>query len=102
DVAGFRHGHADAVEAYRVAQTFRHVDAAVVRFAAVELLALVNEDAGRASRFVARELGGLAAGDAATRELRRTVRVYLDPHGRQTAPARRFWGRNPRTDRPRP
>jgi hypothetical protein len=94
DVAGFRHGHADAVEAYRVAQTFRHVDAAVVRFAAVELLALVTEDADRARRFLARELGGLAATDPATRELRRTVRAYLDSHSAQTAAGRLFVARN--------
>jgi hypothetical protein len=94
DVAGFRHGHADAVEAYRVAQTFRHVDAAVVRFPAVELLALVTEDAARARRFLARELGGLAGADPATRELRRTVRVYLDSHSAQTAAGRLFVARN--------
>lgn len=94
DVAGFRHGHADAVEAYRVAQTFRHVDAAVVHFAAVELLALLTEDAARAGRFLARELGGLAATDPGTQELRRTVRAYLDSHSAQTAAGRLFVARN--------
>jgi DNA-binding PucR family transcriptional regulator len=77
-----------------VAQTFRHLDAAVVRFAAAELLALLTEDAGRASRFLARELGGLAATDPATWELRRTVRVYLDSHSPQTAACRLFVARN--------
>jgi hypothetical protein len=94
DVAGFRHGHAEAVEAYRVAQTFRRLDAAVVRFAAVELLALVTGDADAARRFLARELGGLAAADPATRELRRTVRAYLDSHSAQAAAGRLFVARN--------
>ena len=94
DVVGFRHAHADAVEAYRVTQAFRHIDAAVVRFAAVELLALVTDDPGRARRFLTRELGGLAASDPGTRELRRTVRVYLDSHSAQTAAGRLFVARN--------
>ncbi|MFN8203194.1 MAG: helix-turn-helix domain-containing protein [Solirubrobacteraceae bacterium] len=47
-------------------------------FADVAVDVLTTQDVGEAQRFVARELGALAAGDEPARRLTATLRVFLD------------------------
>ena len=73
---GFRLSHNEAVAALRVAEEHRlHL----IRFADVEIACLATGILGPEARaaFVRRELGELAAADAASERLRETLRVYL-------------------------
>jgi hypothetical protein len=72
---GFRVSHQQAEEARRVAiKTSQRV----VRHDDVALLSLVGRDRSEVRRFVERELGVLSSGEARARELRETLRVYLE------------------------
>lgn len=81
--AGFRDTHREAVDAHRVALAMPGLAGTVVPFSSVSLLATLSQDSSRVRRFVARELGDLAADDPNTRELRRTVRTYLETRNAQ-------------------
>lgn len=69
---GFRRSHLAAVETQRLLQ--RLPELRIARFTDVQLVALVAGDPVRASDFVARTLGSLAAADP---ELRSTLRTYI-------------------------
>lgn len=74
-VPGFRTTHDEAVVAARHAAPGD--GRGCVAYRAVELVSLLAEDAPRAGRFVRETLGGLAADDPRTRQLRETVLTYL-------------------------
>ena len=63
-------------------------------FPSVSLLATLSQDSSRVGRFVARELGELAADDPNTRELRRTLRAYLETHNAQATASQLVVARN--------
>lgn len=94
DVAGFRDTHRDARDAHRVVRAMPGLADTVVPFPAISLLATLSEDASRLRRFVADELGELAADDANTRELRRTLRVYLETRNAKATAAQLVVARN--------
>lgn len=71
---GFRVTHEEARQAQRMAAAH---GTRFTPYADVELLSLVDTDRERVARFVARQLGDLAAGDEATKRLRETLRVYF-------------------------
>jgi DNA-binding PucR family transcriptional regulator len=74
---GFRRTHAQALRAERIA-THQWTSARVVTYSEVEPLALIAQDPAEATEFAAHTLGPLAADDAGSEELRRTLAVYLD------------------------
>lgn len=74
-VAGFSASHQEALEAREIAAA---TGERVVRFADVRLLAAVLRDGDLARGFVRRELGELEQPTEHTRELRATLRVYLE------------------------
>jgi len=84
-VDGFRRSHAEALAARRVAS-----GRSVTAFADVSLDALATLDLDEARRFVACELGPLAAGDDATRRLSSTLRVFLEEGASFVRAARRL------------
>jgi DNA-binding PucR family transcriptional regulator len=75
---GFRRSREEAAEAARV-QSLAHeaLPGGVTRYADVELLSLLTADERRARRFVANQLGDLAAPDASVGRLRETLLVFL-------------------------
>jgi sugar diacid utilization regulator len=75
-LAGFRRSHQEA-EVARHAAGLDPAGSAAVRYDDVALVALLGQDPGLARAFVARELGGLAAGDEASGRLRATLEAYL-------------------------
>jgi hypothetical protein len=117
-LSGFRHTHAAALDASRVAMLHGATLATsvvgslpegargdvvpsaaagvTVAFEDVELVALLSADLHRARRFVARQLGRLATDDEEHARLRATLRVYLEEHGARAATARRL-GIHPNT-----
>lgn len=80
-IAGFRTSHAQAVEATRVYWLGDGRLAPVVGYASVELVALLANDVPRARRFVADQLGELAADDEGAERLRQTVLAFLASGG---------------------
>jgi sugar diacid utilization regulator len=92
--AGFRDTHREAGDAHRVALAMPGLAGPVVPFSSVSLLATLSQDSSRVRRFVARELGGLAADDPSTRELRRTLRTYLETHNAQATASQLVIARN--------
>lgn len=74
---GFRRSHEDARHAQRVAHLNPDGTGPVVDHTDVELAALLSADLPALRRFVADELGDLAADDRHTRHLRETLRLYL-------------------------
>ncbi|MFI9386679.1 PucR family transcriptional regulator [Kutzneria sp. NPDC052558] len=94
DVPGFRGSHNEACDAHRVVRAMPGLTDTVVPFAAVSLLAALSEDGSRLRRFVSDELGELAADDANTRELRRTLRVYLETRNAKATAAQLVVARN--------
>ena len=66
----------------------------LVPFSSVSLLATLSPDSFRLRRFVARELGELAADDPSTRELRRTLRTYLETRNAKAAASQLVIARN--------
>ncbi len=93
-VAGFRDTHREAGDAHRVALAMPGVAGTVVPFPSISLLATLSQDSSRLRRFVARELGELAADDPNTRELRRTLRAYLETHNAQVTASQLVIARN--------
>jgi sugar diacid utilization regulator len=92
--AGFRDTHREAGDAHRVALAMPGLAAPVVPFSSVSLLATLSQDSSRLRRYVARELGDLAAGDPGTRELRRTLRAYLETRNAKATAAQLVIARN--------
>jgi hypothetical protein len=76
-VEGFCRSHREAMLARRVARLGRGRGASTP-FADVSLDALATHDVDEARRFVARELGPLAADDDAARRMSATLRVFLE------------------------
>jgi sugar diacid utilization regulator len=74
-VDGFRVSHGQAVQTRAVA--LARGDTAV-RYDDVALIAMTSHDRNLAAAFVAHELRDLAASDIRSRELRETLRVYLE------------------------
>lgn len=87
-VEGFRRSHAEAQLAMRVAGLAG--GRAVTQFDEVALDALMTHDMDEARRFVAAELGPLAAADDATRRLSSTLRVFLEEGASFVRAARRL------------
>ena len=92
--AGFRDTHREAGDAHRVALAMPGLAGAVVPFSSVSLLATLSQDSSRVRRFMARELGELAADDPNTRELRRTLRTYLETRNAKAAASQLVVARN--------
>src|SRR3954451_11795333 len=86
---GFRVGHAEALEARRVAELAGRATGAM-RYDEVEAVSLLAEDLERLGRFVQRTLGDLAAPGEATARLRRTLRAWLATGGSAPAAAVRL------------
>jgi len=64
--------------------------ASPARYRDISLRALATANIEQARAFVARELGGFAAGDDTTRRLAATVRTYLDENGSRGRTAKRL------------
>uniref|UniRef100_UPI0017F587ED PucR family transcriptional regulator n=1 Tax=Sporichthya sp. TaxID=65475 RepID=UPI0017F587ED len=84
---GFRRSHLEALRAQTIAAA-GSADAAVTRFAEVATLAVLTDDRDALARFVADQLGELAAGGEREQRLRTTVRNYLDGGANVRAVAR--------------
>ncbi|MCU1668836.1 MAG: hypothetical protein JWP40_1763 [Blastococcus sp.] len=80
-LAGFRGSLRDALRARAVAETAEDHNVAVVAFDDVAVAALLTSQSEDLQRWIARVLGNLAADDPGTRELRETVRVFLESAG---------------------
>src|SRR5204862_6181189 len=78
----------EAAEAARVASSARASRRGVITYGDVELVSLLASDFERARRFVATELGPLAAVDEAMGRLRATVLSFLDAKGSNVRAAR--------------
>lgn len=74
---GFRVSHLQATWAHHLARTADGLSA-VVHYSAVAVVSLLREDPEQIRCFVLEQLGGLAGRDAATRDLRETVRIALE------------------------
>lgn len=74
---GFRHAHAQAMHARRVAQLRGAGAGSVTHYADVAVTALATADHEQARRFVATQLGPLAAGTPRARRLATTLETYL-------------------------
>jgi DNA-binding PucR family transcriptional regulator len=85
-VDGFCDSHREAQLALRHGRGEHRL----VRYRDLGAASLLAGDPRRARRFVERELGPLAAPDAATSRLRDTVRVYLQENANQASAARRL------------
>lgn len=86
-IEGFRQGHLDALTAQRlVAQT--RSPRRLVKFAEIELVALLTSDPGQADRFVERTLGKFASADG---ELRRTVLTFIHERNNSSRTAARLF-----------
>lgn len=83
---GFRDSHREAERALRHAAGPDRV----VHYRDVSAASLLAGDPARARRFVARELGTLAADDPGMERMRATLRAFLAEHGNQAATARRL------------
>jgi sugar diacid utilization regulator len=94
DLAGFRDTHREARDAHRVSMAMPGLADPVVPFSAVSLLTVLSEDRTRVRRFVDRELGALGAGSPKARELRHTLRTYLETRNVQATAARLVIARN--------
>jgi hypothetical protein len=92
--AGFRETYREADDAHRVALAMPGLASQVVPFSSVSLLATLSPDSARVRRFVARELGELAADDPNTRTLRRTLRAYLETRNAKATAAQLVIARN--------
>jgi hypothetical protein len=77
-VEGFVLSHHEALLARRVAQLRGDGDGTVAAYPDLALEGLLAADPEAARRFVARELGALAAGDDATARFASTVAVFLE------------------------
>jgi DNA-binding PucR family transcriptional regulator len=84
---GFRHAHAEAMHARRVAQRQGAGAGSVTVYDDVAVAALATADHEQARRFVASRLGPLAADTPRARRLATTLETYLEEHSspRRTA-----------------
>ena len=95
-LAGFRASLREAARARRLAETADHASALggagdqLVLFDEVALAALLTDQPDDLRNWTARVLGGLAADDANSAELRRTVQVFLQHGGSFTEAAARL------------
>lgn len=80
-IEGFRRSRAEALSARRMALLARTPAGSRGRFDEVALTALLTNDLDEARRFVAHELGPLAAETEPTRRLATTLRVFLEERG---------------------
>jgi DNA-binding PucR family transcriptional regulator len=80
-LGGFRRSHEEAVLARRVHQLRPDRQPTCVRFADVALEVMLTQSRDEARRFVALELGDLAAEDKSVARLRETLRVFLEENG---------------------
>jgi DNA-binding PucR family transcriptional regulator len=89
-VEGFRRSNQEAQLARRVAALGKRSAGSVVHFKDVALTALMTNDLDEARRFVARELGQLAADTDASRRLAATLKVFLEEGASFVRAARRL------------
>ncbi|MCX4909892.1 CdaR family transcriptional regulator [Streptomyces sp. NBC_00878] len=90
-IEGFRRSHREALEAARVAQHSAVPHGDVVRYADVDVVAMMTTDREQASEFVARELGDLGRNeDPLAPALRETVLSWFEHQGRTQATADRL------------
>lgn len=94
DVVGFRRSHADARIAETLATSFRGITGQVVRYTDVSVLAVLLADKELATRFAAEQLGALNSSDPRIKELRRTLRLYLETRSPQAVARRMYVARN--------
>lgn len=87
-VEGFRRTHAEAQRAARIGR--RGGTAAVTEYRDIELISLAGADPAQACDFVHSRLGPLAAGDARTRVIANTLRVFLEEQASPRRAARRL------------
>jgi DNA-binding PucR family transcriptional regulator len=85
---GFRIGHDEAMQARRIAELGGRTG--VIRYDAVESVALLSDDLDRLTRFVDRTLGPLTADDDATARLRETLLAWLAEGGNARRAAERL------------
>lgn len=76
-VDGFRRTHQQAGHAARVA-ALSTADDPLLRYADLDLVAMLSSDMSAAGEFVARELGALAGPGASVAMMRHTLKCYLD------------------------
>jgi DNA-binding PucR family transcriptional regulator len=89
-IGGFKRSHEEAVLARRVHQLWsKEGQPTCVRFTEVALEVMLTHSRDEARRFVAQQLGDLAAEDKSVARLRETLRVFLEENGSfQSAAAR--------------
>ncbi|WP_354699141.1 hypothetical protein DSM112329_04848 [Paraconexibacter sp. AEG42_29] len=86
---GFVTSHEEALHVKELLRVGGRHHGRAVHYDKVVVSSLMAADLERAQRFVAHELGALAAGDDATRRIRATVAVLLES-GQRTATAKRL------------
>jgi hypothetical protein len=89
-LAGFRRSLREAIRARAVAETAEDPDLTVVAFDDVAVAALLTERSDDLQGWVGRVLGALVSDDPGARQLRDTVRVFLDCDGSYTQAAARL------------
>ncbi|HST80259.1 MAG TPA: helix-turn-helix domain-containing protein [Kineosporiaceae bacterium] len=89
-LSGFRGSLREAQRARAVAETTQDQSRQCVQFDEVAVAALLTEHSEDLRRWVARVLPGLTSEDPATRQLRDTVRVFLELNGSYTQAAARL------------
>jgi DNA-binding PucR family transcriptional regulator len=89
-LAGFRGSLREAQRARAVAETAHDQSRALIEFDDVAVVALLTEHSDDLRRWVTRVLPGLTADDPASRQLRDTVRVFLELNGSYTQAAARL------------
>jgi DNA-binding PucR family transcriptional regulator len=89
-IGGFKRSHEEALLARRVNQLRKEgPQPTCVRFSDVALEVMLTHSREEARRFVAQQLGDLAAEDTSVARLRETLRVFLEENGSfQSAAAR--------------
>lgn len=87
---GFTTSHEEALHVKDLLRVGGRRPGHLVRYEKVVVASLLAADLDRARRFVAKELGDLAASDDATSRVRATVTVLLEESGRATVAAKRL------------
>jgi hypothetical protein len=87
---GFTTSHEEALYVKDLLRVGGRHQGHLVRYEKVVVASLLAADLPRARRFVAQELGALAASDDATSRVRATVTVLLEESGRGTVAAKRL------------
>ncbi|MCC8929223.1 MULTISPECIES: PucR family transcriptional regulator [Nocardiaceae] len=86
-IRGFRQSHTEAVSAQHISE-HQEVAARPILYADVEIIHLLDGHPDAARALVSRELRGLDGTDAASTQLRRTLRTYLNVNRSPDAAAR--------------